>query len=474
MTRKSTFVFPLILFCLFVFSQGAHAATVNAASCSNANVQSAINSASSGDTVVVPAGSCTWTSTVNISGKGITLQGAGIDKTTITDQASGGEALNINGASATNFITVTGFTFIKSTNHSDGIIQIDGSLFSVGFRVHHIRIASATSGSRGIGVTSVYGLIDHVTFDVTAGSGSIQSIQILGSSVGSDGGFTPWMQPQTLGSNKAVYIEDNTFNYGSTDEDSIDAYSGARFVIRYNKFNNAHVGFHGTDSGGNRGPFSFEVYNNTFTNNSSTTFRGGTIRGGSGVWFNNTYGGSRGTWYSITQMLYRACPALIGGGWGTCDGTQYKLSSADFKSDGSRSTSTSGSVKFCSIKRDTVCTSDSTCASVNGGTCSTFFDGSGTSGYACRDQPGRTHDQALSPIYAWNNGNVHLGTYDGGGSCGPGLDNYVKSGRDYIDGSAMPGYTAYAYPHPLQGGGGAPDPTPDAPEPPVGLSVIVN
>ena len=32
-----------------------------------------------------------------------------------------------------------------------------------------------------------------------------------------------------------------------------------------------------------------------------------------------------------------------------------------------------------------------------------------------------------------------------------GPDNYVQSGRDYFDGVAMPGYTAYnAYPHPLQ------------------------
>ena len=47
----------------------------------------------------------------------------------------------------------------------------------------------ATSGSRGIAVTSVYGLIDNNTFDVTATSGYIQSLSIWGSSANSDGGL---------------------------------------------------------------------------------------------------------------------------------------------------------------------------------------------------------------------------------------------------------------------------------------------
>lgn len=63
-----------------------------------------------------------------------------------------------------------------------------------------------------------------------------------------------------------------------------------------------------------------------------------------------------------------------------------------------------------------------------------------------------------APIYAWNNGSVHLGSYDGGFSCGAGLSNYVQSGRDYIDGVPMPGYTAYVYPHQLQGQSAAPAP----------------
>lgn len=430
------------------------AADFTAASCSNANVQSSINSASTGDRVIVPSGSCTWTSTVTISSKGITLVGAGIGSTNITDQGSGGAALDISGTSATNFVDVSGFTFIKSTDHSSGIIQFDGTQATVGFRFHHNRILHGASGSRGIEIVNVYGLIDHVTFDVTATSGSIQNVSIFGSSDGSDGGFTPWTRALSFGTNNAVYIEDCAFNYavGAQAEDSIDAYGGARFVIRHNTFLNITVGFHGNDSGDRRSAFSHEVYSNTFTNNSSTTLRGGTVRGGTGVWHDNTYGGSQG-WNGITLMLYRACPTLDQSGWGTCDGTNWQIGSTNFSAQASRTASTSGGVKFCSTARDTVCTSDAVCTAIGGGTCSTFLDGAGTGGYACRDQPGRTHDQALAPIYGWNNGSMSIGTYDGGFSCGTGLSTYLQSGRDYVDSTTMPGYTAYTYPHPLAAAG---------------------
>jgi hypothetical protein len=55
----------------------ARAQTVNAKSCNTSDVQTAINTATEGQTVTIPAGSCTWTNGVTISGKGITVTGAG-------------------------------------------------------------------------------------------------------------------------------------------------------------------------------------------------------------------------------------------------------------------------------------------------------------------------------------------------------------------------------------------------------------
>ena len=51
--------------------------TVYASDGSQADVQSKINSASTGDIVTIPAGSFTWSSSITFSGKGILLEGAG-------------------------------------------------------------------------------------------------------------------------------------------------------------------------------------------------------------------------------------------------------------------------------------------------------------------------------------------------------------------------------------------------------------
>ena len=69
------------LLCAFLLTvtlgREAKANTIAAATCNSNDVQSAINSAATGDTVTIPTGTCTWTSGVTISGKGITVQGAG-------------------------------------------------------------------------------------------------------------------------------------------------------------------------------------------------------------------------------------------------------------------------------------------------------------------------------------------------------------------------------------------------------------
>src|SRR3989344_1236101 len=64
-------------------AQVGAAGTITAASCSSTDVQNAINSASHGNTVVIPAGTCVWTTSVKIPGKAITVQGAGVGKTII-------------------------------------------------------------------------------------------------------------------------------------------------------------------------------------------------------------------------------------------------------------------------------------------------------------------------------------------------------------------------------------------------------
>src|SRR5260370_26520386 len=68
---------PLAYIMSAIFSAEARANTITATDCNTSSVQAAINSVATGSTVLIPAGTCTWTSGITISGKGITLQGAG-------------------------------------------------------------------------------------------------------------------------------------------------------------------------------------------------------------------------------------------------------------------------------------------------------------------------------------------------------------------------------------------------------------
>ena len=263
----------------------SEAVTIAAATCSDTDVQAAINSATSpADIVTVPAGNCTWNTTVVIDTKGLLLQGAGIGQTNITDNGDQNAALYVNNINASTFVRVTGFTWIQQKVHgSTGILLIVGVQGQQAFRFDHNRILITLGPSaRGIHVVGSYGLIDHNVMDCTTMSGSVQMITIEGSHGGNDGGHTPWSQPLALGTNQAVYVEDNVITYGSEDEDMMDAYTGARIVFRHNTVFNAAIGFHGTDTGGLRSLFSIEKYRNTFTNNGTKARNGMKYRGGRG------------------------------------------------------------------------------------------------------------------------------------------------------------------------------------------------
>ena len=122
----------LLLLCsaiLLCFATTARSADITAASCSAAAVQDAINVASDGDTVTVPEGNCTWTTMVSIDNKGLTLRGAGIGQTTITDQTSGTSALNITGATTTKFVDISGFTWIKAAPRVSSAKPYEGRLW---------------------------------------------------------------------------------------------------------------------------------------------------------------------------------------------------------------------------------------------------------------------------------------------------------------------------------------------------------
>ena len=228
---------------------------VHATSCSQADVQAAIDAANDGDTVLVPSGSCTWTAPVSFANKGITIRGAGIDQSIITDATSdawGQTPFWIEGAKGKPF-RITGFTF-NGTSDGNGVIHIEGTCKD--FRIDHCKIddvGGVTIGVRGY----TYGVIDHCTF-----TGDMYAIFVRAAFPGD----ASWQRPLGLGTADAVYIEDCIFDYTNGNFPVVDAQSGGRYALRHNVVNNSYAVTHGTESGyPERGTFSYEIYENSFT-----------------------------------------------------------------------------------------------------------------------------------------------------------------------------------------------------------------
>ena len=77
--------------------------TIVAASLSQADVQKAVDGATDGSTVELPAGTATWSTAVTVTDKFISIVGAGVDKTTIV----GGEYPPSTGLPSHRIFTIT-------------------------------------------------------------------------------------------------------------------------------------------------------------------------------------------------------------------------------------------------------------------------------------------------------------------------------------------------------------------------------
>lgn len=442
-------IFTSLLICSLTNLSDADAASINASSCSQVAVQTAINSASNGDSVIVPQGNCTWNAQVSIVNKQITVAGAGIDKTVITANITTGSrpgSFKVTQQPA----RITGFTFngTAPTNGAHIVFEGTGDETAL-FRVDHCKF-TVNSGYAIMTWTPVsYGLIDNNTFTTT---NDHTFIDICGDR------RVSWGRASSLGTNKAVYIEDCTFTNSSTTANyrPVTTDSGARFVFRHNTVSNMALDAHGYCGDGIAGTFSYEIYDNTWSLTSGKNmFRWMFFRSGSGVVYNNAMTSSGSLIRHIDMTEYRA------GGSDSCTGAARSCCSA----------------------------------------------------YPCQDQIGRGTNQALDPLYYWNNTvngspavisansvideawatsnsysqnyfvipRNYNGYYYSSTSAGttgrtepswpttvgnsvvdnnitwknvckiPDINTLIQPGRDYIDNGVTPkpGYTPYTYPHPL-------------------------
>jgi hypothetical protein len=127
----------------------ALAATSTSSSCNTSDVQAAINSASEGSTVNIPAGTCTWTTGVSITGKGITLAGAGSSRIIAISES----ALKLGAGSLT--LTVTGADPGGSLTITPGqTLTISETGTETNFMTGSVTSYNSVSGSLVMNITS--------------------------------------------------------------------------------------------------------------------------------------------------------------------------------------------------------------------------------------------------------------------------------------------------------------------------------
>ena len=315
----------------------AKGGTVEAKSPALGDVKLAIGSAREGDTVIIPPGEASWTSPLVIT-KGITLKGATSidgpartavvdDKTVILDDvprpnrvrpspkqqqdlpqkhtAFGtrpssrgqdyGAPRRIPGIVVVELkpnqsFRLTGLTFKYGsvTQRQDkALLCIKGTCPSV--RVDHCHFDQLYDNPFVMTHGQIYGVVDHCVFD--------ERPRVLTFQVYHDGwgghthGNGSWSDSAYFGSEKFLFIEDNTFrNANGYQSVGIDAYGGGRYVARHNYLVDTPVGGHGTESSGRfRGVRATEVYDNTCMWN--LVDPRGQLRSGTMLEFNNVWTG---------------------------------------------------------------------------------------------------------------------------------------------------------------------------------------
>ncbi len=169
---------------LFAASGAAQGANINAASPSLVDVTTAIASAVDGDTVIVPAGTASWTTGLVVT-KGITLMGqtttnpvakTADDQTIILDDVvrgpGGTPIIWVQGDSGKTY-RVSGITFrvgALTTVNTNGAVRLSGNVSgasdSHSVRLDHCHFDDLVYQNDCVLVSSsIYGVIDHNIFE---------------------------------------------------------------------------------------------------------------------------------------------------------------------------------------------------------------------------------------------------------------------------------------------------------------------
>lgn len=405
----------LTVFCLLVFVNRASAATINADSPSRDDVATAVTASSNDDTVAIPAGTATWTSSLTIS-KGITLQGAGVGQTIIKDGIAGSTPFLVWDMPSSLTCRLAHITFTnggRTDQAFSGNIQINGQTATNNTARMVVELCEFRE-LFGVAIQAV-NVIGVFSSNRYSGVPTSRFVNVF--NLGWDGGVygdRSYTDVNRFGTELFLFIEGNTFSYPIDNYAFSDSWMGSRYVVRYNSFTNGWVEAHGTDSGNRyRGTRAVEAYMNVFTGNDSgayvMNFRSGVVL----CWSNTASG-------------YTASPRFELAAYRVNEGTWVPWGQAD----GSNQWDTN-----------------------NTGVLQEALDQPGRSGGSLitGDTPvlpwtAGENNQVDDPCYEWANtedgGNL---TWEIGQSC-------IRTQEHYYAELAMPGYTPFTFPHPLVSG----------------------
>jgi hypothetical protein len=328
--------------------------TFTAASCKQSDVNAVINgpthTAVDGDTIIIPAGTCTWTSGITISGVGIDITGTGTPNTgggtfgagtanTTLIESGTVPFFKFNGLTTSNSTAKVELLNMGTTNTSQtltpGAVAFSGNCSSSAPYCPSVRAdnlnflanewGAALDGGM-IAEDNVFGVADHNS--ATEATSSVMFlVQVANSAwrgVGSYGDNS-FATPDTFGTAQVFYIENNNTSGLRLVDDDVSAGSspgGARYGCRFNELTDLGgdglCGAHGTAWGGRfRGMRQVEVYYNQASGSSCDALDG--ILSGVGYYLSNTVTGT-GCNFMVQADIARF--VMSGTPWNNCDGTQ--------------------------------------------------------------------------------------------------------------------------------------------------------
>src|SRR5437762_991628 len=325
---KRTGTLLLALFLGNVFASYCEATIYNSDG-SATSVQALANQCLDGDTITLPTGTFTWSTTVTIS-KGITLQGAGSDLT-IIGRSGTAPLIQIQNLPSDLPVRITGIRFNAPVGENGDLttIYVTGTYGGTwGYTQIRIDNCYFYGGERNIFFRyRASGVVDHCTF---------QDVVIATEVYGDDD--YAWARagaPQFGTADTTVFFEDNTFVADGTITyfDTLgDTFTGGRFTWRHNTFDLsafAPSGFgslvtaHGNQAywtginDWNRGGIMCEFYENTVY--VSQAYRILWFRGGRNLVANNTFLGTISTVVAFSEeepsQIVPPANVLRTGGW---------------------------------------------------------------------------------------------------------------------------------------------------------------